>query len=62
MADPLFVLQDMINMLKLGFTPKACCWVHRSGEAQSLLAVCVLPASLRSLGQTELTKSDLIQV
>jgi peptidylprolyl isomerase domain and WD repeat-containing protein 1 len=30
---------DMINMLKLGFTPKACCWVHRRGQAQSILAV-----------------------
>jgi len=30
---------DMINMLKLGFTPKACCWVHRRGQAQIILAV-----------------------
>ncbi|KAG1751126.1 hypothetical protein EDB19DRAFT_1893208 [Suillus lakei] len=30
---------DMINMLKLGFTPQACCWVHRRGQAQGLLAV-----------------------
>ncbi|KAG8903604.1 hypothetical protein FRB99_002955 [Tulasnella sp. 403] len=30
---------DMINMIKFGFTPKACCWVHRPGEALSLLAV-----------------------
>ncbi|KAG2129450.1 hypothetical protein DEU56DRAFT_817175 [Suillus clintonianus] len=30
---------DMINMLKLGFTPHACCWVHRRGQAQGLLAV-----------------------
>lgn len=28
----------MINILKFGFTPKACCWVH-GGEGQSLLAV-----------------------
>ncbi|KAF5385705.1 hypothetical protein D9757_005503 [Collybiopsis confluens] len=30
---------DMINIIKLGFTPHACCWVHRSGQAQTLLAV-----------------------
>ncbi|KAH9065510.1 hypothetical protein EDB87DRAFT_1679972 [Lactarius vividus] len=30
---------DMINMIKLGFTPKACCWVHRRGKAQGILAV-----------------------
>ncbi|KAI0729627.1 hypothetical protein C8Q72DRAFT_305106 [Fomitopsis betulina] len=30
---------DMINMIKLGFTPHACCWVHRRGQAQGLLAV-----------------------
>ncbi|KAF9241111.1 hypothetical protein BU15DRAFT_45146 [Melanogaster broomeanus] len=29
----------MINMLKLGFTPHACCWVHRRGQAQGLLAI-----------------------
>ncbi len=29
----------MINMIKLGFTPKACCWVHRRGQAQGILAV-----------------------
>lgn len=33
---------DMINMIKLGFTPLACCWVHRRGQAQGLLAVCVI--------------------
>ena len=33
---------DMINMIKLGFAPKACCWVHRRGQAQSILAVYVL--------------------
>jgi peptidylprolyl isomerase domain and WD repeat-containing protein 1 len=36
---------DMINMLKLGFVPKTCCWVHASGQAQSLLAMSV-PSSL----------------
>ncbi|KAJ3539228.1 hypothetical protein NM688_g6396 [Phlebia brevispora] len=30
---------DMINMIKLGYTPLACCWVHRRGQAQGLLAV-----------------------
>ncbi|KAF8583128.1 peptidyl-prolyl cis-trans isomerase [Ramaria rubella] len=30
---------DMINMLDLGFTPLACCWVHRRGQAQALLAI-----------------------
>ncbi|PCH40031.1 peptidyl-prolyl cis-trans isomerase [Wolfiporia cocos MD-104 SS10] len=30
---------DMINMIQLGFTPHACCWVHRRGQAQGLLAV-----------------------
>ena len=30
---------DMINIIKLGFVPKTCCWVHRSGQAQSLLAM-----------------------
>ena len=33
------VLSDMINMLKLGFVPLTCCWVHRRGQAQALLAV-----------------------
>ncbi|KAA1469865.1 hypothetical protein DENSPDRAFT_796842 [Dentipellis sp. KUC8613] len=30
---------DMINMVKLGYTPHACCWVHQRGQAQGLLAV-----------------------
>ncbi|OCB88921.1 peptidyl-prolyl cis-trans isomerase [Sanghuangporus baumii] len=30
---------DMINMIKLGFIPHACCWVHKKGKAQALLAV-----------------------
>lgn len=29
----------MINIIKFGFTPKACCWVHQPGAGQSLLAV-----------------------
>lgn len=32
-------LLDMINMLTLGFIPLACCWVHRRGQAQGLLAM-----------------------
>jgi peptidylprolyl isomerase domain and WD repeat-containing protein 1 len=36
---------DMINMIKLGFAPKACCWVHRRGQAQGVLAVYVLSSS-----------------
>ncbi len=31
----------MINMIKLGYTPNTCCWVHRRGQAQGLLAVYV---------------------
>ncbi|KAJ7134653.1 hypothetical protein C8R44DRAFT_870261 [Mycena epipterygia] len=30
---------DMINIIKLGYTPHCCCWVHRRGQAQGLLAV-----------------------
>jgi hypothetical protein len=30
---------DMINMIKLSFIPHACCWVHRRGQAQGLLAM-----------------------
>ncbi|KAF8903137.1 hypothetical protein CPB84DRAFT_1774958 [Gymnopilus junonius] len=30
---------DMINIIKLGFKPQACCWVHKRGQAQGLLAV-----------------------
>ncbi|KAG6855549.1 hypothetical protein H0H87_001249 [Tephrocybe sp. NHM501043] len=30
---------DMINIIKLGYVPYACCWVHRRGQAQGLLAV-----------------------
>ncbi|TFY78943.1 hypothetical protein EWM64_g5067 [Hericium alpestre] len=30
---------DLFNMIKLGFTPNACCWVHLKGEALGLLAV-----------------------
>ncbi|TFK61387.1 hypothetical protein BDN72DRAFT_965195 [Pluteus cervinus] len=30
---------DMINIIKLGFKPHACCWVHQRGQAQGLLAI-----------------------
>ncbi|EIN12739.1 peptidyl-prolyl cis-trans isomerase [Punctularia strigosozonata HHB-11173 SS5] len=30
---------DMINMINLPYIPHACCWVHRRGQAQGLLAV-----------------------
>ncbi|RIA92413.1 peptidyl-prolyl cis-trans isomerase cyp15 [Glomus cerebriforme] len=29
---------DMINMMKLEYTPNSICWVHKRGQAQSLLA------------------------
>lgn len=30
---------DLINMIKLDFTPRACCWVHKRGRSDSILAV-----------------------
>ncbi|KAI9468436.1 MAG: peptidyl-prolyl cis-trans isomerase cyp15 [Benjaminiella poitrasii] len=30
---------DMINMIKLKFKPKACCWIHQKGQAQALVAI-----------------------
>ncbi|KAF9533146.1 hypothetical protein CPB83DRAFT_845916 [Crepidotus variabilis] len=30
---------DMINIIKLGFKPATCCWVHNRGRPQGLLAV-----------------------
>ncbi|KZV73739.1 peptidyl-prolyl cis-trans isomerase [Peniophora sp. CONT] len=30
---------DMINMFKLGYIPRACCWVHKRGQVQGLLAI-----------------------
>ncbi|KAL4069951.1 hypothetical protein V8B97DRAFT_2104546 [Scleroderma yunnanense] len=30
---------DMINMFKLEYVPLACCYVHRRGQAQGLLAI-----------------------
>lgn len=35
------VFEDMINMINLDFKPLACCWVHRKGQAQGLLAMLV---------------------
>ncbi|KAI0755044.1 peptidyl-prolyl cis-trans isomerase [Daedaleopsis nitida] len=30
---------DMINMLKLGYMPHSCCWVHKRGQAMGVLAI-----------------------
>ncbi|TFK24943.1 peptidyl-prolyl cis-trans isomerase [Coprinopsis marcescibilis] len=30
---------DMINIIKLGYTPLACCWVHKGGRSQGILAI-----------------------
>lgn len=30
---------DMINMMKLDYVPKCCEWIHKAGDAVSLLAV-----------------------
>ncbi|ORY22764.1 peptidyl-prolyl cis-trans isomerase [Naematelia encephala] len=30
---------DMINILKLPYAPKTCCWIHEPGAGQTLLAV-----------------------
>ncbi|KAL9935267.1 hypothetical protein V8E36_005615 [Tilletia maclaganii] len=30
---------DMINMITLGYTPRACSWVHKKGRAESILAI-----------------------
>lgn len=51
---------DMINMIKLGFIPHACCWVHRRGRAQALLAVYVYPLNfnLLSIYLTILKRSE----
>lgn len=32
----------MINMIKLGYTPNTCCWMHKRGEALGLLAMFAL--------------------
>ena len=30
---------DMINILKFGFIPNVCCWIHEPGAGQAMLAV-----------------------
>ena len=30
---------DMINILKLNFRPRICCWVHGKGVARTVLAM-----------------------
>jgi peptidylprolyl isomerase domain and WD repeat-containing protein 1 len=30
---------DMINILKLDYTPKTCCWVHHPSDGRTLLAM-----------------------
>ncbi|KAN0064336.1 Peptidyl-prolyl cis-trans isomerase cyp15 [Thecaphora frezii] len=30
---------DLINMIKLNYTPRAICWVHRKGRAETILAI-----------------------
>ena len=39
----------MINIIKLGYTPHGCCWVHRRGQAQGLLAVYVVLVPCESM-------------
>lgn len=49
----------MINIIKLGFVPHTCCWVHRKGLAQGLLAVLVyftnlmLPINVHALHSSD---------
>lgn len=38
-SNYMLVNADMINMIKLGYMPRACCWVHGRGQAQGILAV-----------------------
>ena len=38
----------MINIIKLGYVPHACCWVHGRGQVQGLLAMSVFTAFLAS--------------
>jgi peptidylprolyl isomerase domain and WD repeat-containing protein 1 len=35
----LFLLLDMINMIRLKFKPKSVCWIHQKGQAQAKVAV-----------------------
>lgn len=30
---------DLINMIELQYTPRACCWIHRRGSADIMLAI-----------------------
>lgn len=30
---------DLINMIKVDYAPRTCCWVHRRGRADSVLAI-----------------------
>ena len=46
-SDPPLHHKDMINMIKLTFMPKACCWVHRRGQAQGILAAYTPPSYCR---------------
>lgn len=40
-SSPIFCLpfKDMINMFALDYRPLTCCWVHRKGQAQAMLAM-----------------------
>jgi hypothetical protein len=51
---------DMINMIKLEFTPKACCWVHKRGQAQGILAVYVSIPFFTGSGAYERTLRSVI--
>lgn len=31
---------DMINILKLPYAPRTCCWVHNRNDGRTLLAMC----------------------
>lgn len=54
----------MINMIKLGFTPLACCWVHQRGEAQGILAVYVASknSSLNSINDYAVQINTVVQL
>jgi hypothetical protein len=51
------IFLDMINIIKLGHTPHGCCWVHRRGQAQGLLAVYVVLLLYKSM-KLMLLRSD----
>lgn len=50
--------EDMINMLKLPYVPNTCCWVHRRGQAQGLLAMYVYSVQVFRLQPHLLRSSD----